>query len=113
MLFVCDSIGKYIEETENLKVAVFPGETTEKVKNRLYTGELDRHLENTWCVCLAVGTNNIEKDTPFQIVQNLISILQMLRGYSRDKVVAVCAIIPRVDEIPRQAKIPIVNKWLL
>ena len=112
MLLICDSLGTRIQETDHIKIAAFPGATTDKVKRKIFEGELDSFYSDTWCICVAVGTNNIETETPQKIVQELIKIIQILKCHQRNKVFAITSIIPRRDDIPRQAKVPIVNEIL-
>ena len=110
---ISDSLAKYLPEEASLfKCTPYRGAKIDKLRKLVYSNELDKRLSEASGVICLIGTNNLELDTPGDIVHGLLKFAQLIRAKFRHLSIHISTLIPRVDEKVLLAKIPVVNNKL-
>ena len=108
VLLLTDSIGRFVANVDGLEVWDLPGFTITKM-----TGECERDnrlklkLKQKKAVIVHVGTNDIHKLDPGQMVSNLNNLFFRIREENKDIEIMYSAILPRPcdsDDINKKVK---------
>ena len=105
VLIFGDSLIKHIKQEEKTyKIFAAGGLTTERLIERLAKGRYDREIVQSRGVVIIVGTNNLAKDEPKNIVESLGQIRAIIGSKNRNIEVSLATIVPREDQWKDQAK---------
>ena len=111
MVLVSDSIGKRIWRNQDLQVIARPGAHVSTLVKANRSGELNE-LKDAWAVVILVGTNDLESQGPIELANNIIALGRAIKTKYRHIHVFISTLIPRLDDVTLEAKIPIVNTHL-
>ena len=95
-MLLTDSIGKYVSGIDGLEVKNLPGFTISKMTGECEHNErLKLKLKQVRTVIVHVGTNDIHRLDPGQMVSNLINLFFKIREVNRDIEIMYSSILPR------------------
>ena len=108
-----DSLAKFLpEETKRFKRIAYRGAKVEKLRDIVYSGELDEVLAASSGLLCLIGTNNLKKHTPQQIAFNILKYVLLIKTKFRHLDIHISTLLPRIDKAVLNAKIPIINDLL-
>ena len=100
---VCDSLGKWLRSVKYTDVQSIPGLTLEKAVDRI--NDYTLHLAKYPIIILMVGTNNMEKCEPSEIVEKLAAVVEAVKIKNPKARLAYSAILFRPCDVPEQMEI--------
>ena len=100
---VCDSLGKWLRNVKYTDIQSIPGLTLEKAVTKI--NDYTLHLAKYPIILLMVGTNNVTKYEPEQIVEKLKAMVEAVTNKNPTAKLAYCAIIFRPCDVPEQMAI--------
>ena len=105
-------VARLPRQTSNFTTTAYRGATTEKIETILFNEEDENIIQDSNHIILAFGTNNLQKQSPTQIVTNLIFGAQLFQGKHRRAEIYIATLIRRRDKRDLDNKIPEINRLL-
>ena len=108
-----DSLLKFLpEEVTHFRTKAYRGARVEKLKELVYSGDLDYEFERSRGLLVLIGTNNLKFDTPGEIVFKILTFVQLIKTKFRHLEIHISTLLPRIDKAVLNAKIPVINDLL-
>ena len=101
VLLFGDSIIKYVTKLNNTQVLAYRGIRLEELAVRVLQDKIP-HLDGKQLVVTHVGTNNVQRDTPDEMVNKTRFLVDMIRQKNTEATIVISLIIPRpIDYLER------------